>query len=76
MRLLTESGRHFAYMEVLGLAAVMIMGFDMEPTSDTKWNPSADAKRMPIVVPRPTEQLDVKIEVRKEFEGVTWEMEP
>ena len=76
MRLLAESGRHFAYMEVLGLAAVMIMGFDMEPTNDTKWNPSSDAKRMPIVVPRPTEQLHVKIKVRKEFEGVTWQMNP
>lgn len=76
VRLLTEPGRHFANMEVLGLAAVMIMGFDMEPTNNTTWNPSANTKRMPIVVPRPTKQLDVKIQVRKEFEGVTWEMKP
>ncbi|KAF3054100.1 hypothetical protein E8E11_011637 [Didymella keratinophila] len=69
-------GKLITCVPVLGLAAVMIMGFDMKPTNDTKWNPSADAKRLPFVVPRPTEQLDVKIKVRKEFKDVTWEMKP
>lgn len=67
-------GRHFAHMEILGLAAVLIMGFDIEPIGGTKWNPPADTKRIPVAVMKPTAPLNVRMKVRKEFEGVTWEM--
>lgn len=67
-------GRHFAHMEVLVLAAVLIMGFDMEPTNGTAWNPPADVKRIPIAAMKPMAPLDVRLKARKEFEGVTWEM--
>ncbi|KAF1363570.1 cytochrome P450 [Lizonia empirigonia] len=67
-------GRHFAHMEILGLAAVLIMGFDIEPIGGTKWNPPADTKRIPVAVMKPMAPLNVRMKVRKEFEGVTWEM--
>ena len=77
MQLLTQTqGRHFAQMEVLGLAAVLIMGFDLEPANGTSWNPPADEKRVPIAVMKPLAPLEVKVKVRKEYEGVTWEMKP
>ena len=63
-------------MEVLGLAAVLIMGFDLEPANGTSWNPPADEKRVPIAVMKPLAPLEVKVKVRKEYEGVTWEMKP
>lgn len=61
-------------MEVLGLAAVLIMGFDMQPVNGTTWNPPADVKRVPIAAMKPMAPLDVRLRVRKEFEGVAWEM--
>ncbi|KAF9691170.1 hypothetical protein EKO04_010672 [Ascochyta lentis] len=67
-------GRHFANMEVLGLAAVLIMGFDMEPIDGTTWNPPADVKRIPIAVMKPMKPLDVRMKIREEFKGVRWEM--
>lgn len=67
-------GRHFAHMEVLALAAVMIMNFDMEPVNGTAWNPPADVQRIPIGAQKPMAPLDIRVRVRKEFEGVKWEM--
>ncbi|KAJ4352907.1 hypothetical protein N0V95_003816 [Ascochyta clinopodiicola] len=67
-------GRHFANMEVLGLAAVLIMGFDMEPVNGTTWNPPADVKRLPIAVMKPMAPLTVRMKIRDEFKGVKWEM--
>lgn len=69
-------GRHFAHMEVLGLAAVLIMGFDLELVNGTTWSPPADVKRIPIAAMKPMAPLDVKVRVRKEFEGVRWELRP
>ncbi|KAF1928230.1 cytochrome P450 [Didymella exigua CBS 183.55] len=69
-------GRHFAQMEVLGLAAVLVMGFDLEPVNGAQWNPPADVKRIPISVMKPMAPLDVRVNVRREYQGVTWEMKP
>ncbi|KAH6638752.1 cytochrome P450 [Boeremia exigua] len=69
-------GRHFAQMEVLALAATLIMGFEMAPINGTTWNPPADIKRLPIAAMKPLAPLDVKVRVRKEFEGVQWQIRP
>jgi cytochrome P450 len=67
-------GRHFAHGEVLGLAAVLLMAFDMSPVNSTAWNPPADVKRLPISVLKPLKEVKVKLQRRKEYEGVKWEL--
>ncbi|KAJ8114735.1 hypothetical protein OPT61_g3452 [Boeremia exigua] len=63
-------GRHFAHIEILGLAATLIMGFDLEPIHGTTWSPPADVKRVSIATMKPTAPLDVRVTARKEFAGV------
>ncbi|KAF3009441.1 hypothetical protein E8E13_000969 [Curvularia kusanoi] len=69
-------GRHIAANEILGLAAVLIMGFDMDPVDGTSWNPPADTFRIPIAAMKPLARLNIRMRVRKEFEGVRWELKP
>lgn len=67
-------GRHFAQAEILSLSAALLLGFDMDPVDGTTWNPPPDRKRTPIAVMKPLKNLKVKMHVRKEFEGVKWEL--
>ncbi|KAH5079858.1 hypothetical protein HBH95_082520 [Parastagonospora nodorum] len=67
-------GRHFAQIEVTGLAAIIVLGFDLEPVEDTKWEPPRNDKRIPLVVPKPLQDVKVKMVRRKGFENVKWNM--
>lgn len=67
-------GRYFAQAEIIGLSALLFLAFDMTPVNNTSWNPPADKKRMPISVMKPLKGLDVKLQRRKEFEGIEWEI--
>ncbi|KAL5116619.1 hypothetical protein ACEQ8H_005497 [Pleosporales sp. CAS-2024a] len=64
-------GRHFAQVEITGLAAMMVMGFDLTPL-DGKWDPPRNEKRFPIVVIKPKRDVRVKMERRKGWENVKW----
>ena len=68
-------GRHFAQAEILSLSAVLLLGFDMTPTNGTSWNPPPDTKRTPISVMKPLKELKVKLQRRKEFEGIKWKLQ-
>jgi cytochrome P450 len=67
-------GRHFAQMEVTGLAAVLTMGFDMEPVEGMGWNPLRDEKRFPLAVKKPLRDVRAKIARRKGWEHVKWDI--
>jgi hypothetical protein len=67
-------GRHFAQMEITSLAAVMALGFDMQPTQGAGWNPPKDDKRFPLVVMKPTRDVKVNLTRRKGWEDVKWDM--
>lgn len=69
-------GRTLAAREILGLTAVLVMGFDMEPVTGTTWTPPADANRIPVAGMKPLAPLKVRMRMRKEFEGVKWELKP
>lgn len=67
-------GRHFAQIEVTSLAALIALGFDLELVEGTKWNPPRNDKRIPLVVPKPMQDVKVKMVRRKGFENVKWAM--
>jgi len=56
------------------LAAVIALGFDLELVEGTKWNPARNDKRIPLVVPKPLQDVKVKMVRRKGFENVKWAM--
>jgi cytochrome P450 len=68
-------GRHFAQMEILNLSAAMLLGFDLAPINGTAWDPLPDRKRLPLTVMKPLKEVKVKVQPRKEFEGVKWMLE-
>lgn len=68
-------GRHFAQIEILALAAVMVMGFDLEPPKGQEkvlWDPPIEEKRFPIAVMKPMKELNVQITRRKGMENIEW----
>jgi hypothetical protein len=65
-------GRHFAETEVTMLAAVLVLGFDMQPVQGEKWDPPRNEKRFPLGVTRPERDVRVKLTRRKGFEDVRW----
>ena len=67
-------GRHFAHGEIVGLAGVLLMAFDMIPVGGTAWCPPANVKRLPISAMKPLKELKVELARRKEFEGIKWEL--
>jgi cytochrome P450 len=71
-------GRHFAQMEIVSLAALLVMGFDLEgPSGQDRvfWNPPMDDKRFPIAVIKPLKDLNVKFTRRSGTEDVQWKLE-
>jgi cytochrome P450 len=71
-------GRHFAQMEIVSLAALLVMGFDLEAPSGQDrvcWNPPMDDKRFPIAVIKPLKDLNVKFTRRSGTEDVQWKLE-
>lgn len=67
-------GRHMAANEILGLAAILIMGFEIEPVNGTAWMPPADVLRISIAVMKPLAPVEVRMKVREEFAGIKWEL--
>jgi hypothetical protein len=67
-------GRHFAQMEVTSLAAVLVMGFDMQPVEGLGWNPARDDKRLPLTAAKPLRDVRAKVVRREGWEHVKWEM--
>lgn len=68
-------GRHFAQIEITTLAAVLVLGFDMQPvhgSDKVQWNPPKNEKKFPLAVVKPTRGVKVKMMRRKGFEDVKW----
>ena len=70
-------GRHFAAMEIVSLAAVLVCGFDLVPQvgrAGVQFDPPRDDKRFPFAVIKPLAPLDVRLERRKGMEDVVWKL--
>jgi cytochrome P450 len=68
-------GRHFAQMEVTGLAAVLAMGFDIQIAQEGMgWNPARDETRFPIAAQKPMRDVRARIVRRKGWEDIKWEL--
>ena len=64
-------GRHFAQSELMTLAAVLTLAFDVtEPDGTTLKLPEKDDTRIPLSVMKPTYDPEVRIQRRKGWEGV------
>jgi hypothetical protein len=64
-------------MEVTALAAVMAMGFDLQPVKGSErvdWNPPKDEKRFLLVGMKPLRDVNVSFVRRKGWEDVKWVM--
>lgn len=66
-------GRHFATTEILGVAATIILGYDlcMEDKGVLKV-PDVKKQLLSVTVLQPVDGLDVLIKRREGFEGVIW----
>lgn len=68
-------GRHFAQLEVLSLAAGVVMGFELKPVQgggrgEVGWDPRRDDKRFPLALTKPLREVWVGVERRGEVELV------
>lgn len=68
-------GRHFAQSELMTLAAVLALAFDMtEPDGATLKLPPKDDTRIPLSVMKPVYDPKVRIRRREGWERVRWEI--
>jgi cytochrome P450 len=67
-------GRHFAQIEITALAAVLALGFELQPVDGTEWDPPRDEKRFPIATTRPVRELRVRLTRREGWESVKWDL--
>ncbi|KAL4888759.1 cytochrome P450 [Aspergillus ambiguus] len=68
-------GRHFASSEILGIAAMMMLRYDLAPV-DGAWNPPRLNSMAITSITRPIKGgFDVRVSARKEYEGVKWDCE-
>lgn len=68
-------GRHFAQSELMTLAAVLALGFDItEPDGSTLKLPKKDETRIPLSVMKPSFDPLVKIQRRVGWEDVHWDI--
>jgi cytochrome P450 len=66
-------GRHFATGEILGMTAMMILRFDIEPVGDGAWRMHKFVKgAIAATMPSPAGGFDVTVGVREEFAGKKW----
>ncbi|KAG0649367.1 Cytochrome P450 monooxygenase [Hyphodiscus hymeniophilus] len=67
-------GRHFATTETLGIAATILLGYElrMADGSGALKVPKGKKQEMGVAVKIPQNGLDVLIQRKKEFEGVKW----
>jgi cytochrome P450 len=68
-------GRHFASGEILALAAMMILRYDITPESGSWRPPVLNTKAMAASVTPPGEQFLVKVHAREEFKGTKWDFQ-
>lgn len=67
-------GRHFATTEILGVAATVVLGYDLRMADGTSLVvPEAKKQLMSVVILQPEDGLDVVMQRREEFRGVRWE---
>jgi cytochrome P450 len=65
-------GRHFASGEVLALAAMVILRYDILPESGA-WNrPKVNANAIAASISPPLKAFKVKVTEREEYMGTTW----
>jgi hypothetical protein len=67
-------GRHFAFIEVVSLAAIMVYGYDIRMANGSAEfkAPKADLQKMGTGVRKPVNDVDVFIKTRPGFEEVKW----
>lgn len=66
-------GRHFASGEILGMAAMMILRFDITPVGG-KWTmPKFCKGAIAASMPSPGEAFNVTVSPREEYAGATWD---
>lgn len=65
-------GRHFATGEVLALAAMMMLRYDVEPTAGKWWTPKLKSSAVAASVTPPGEPYPVNISERQEYGGTSW----
>jgi cytochrome P450 len=69
-------GRHFATTEILGVAATIVMGFDMRmKDGGTLRVPGARKQGMSIAVKQPEGEVEILMRRREGYEGVRWTYE-
>lgn len=64
-------GRHFAFVEILSFASMIVMGYDMTPENGVWALPKKDTSRLPGVV-KPVTDVKVRIRRREGFERTRW----
>lgn len=69
-------GRHFATTEILGVAATIVLGYDLRMKDGGVLKaPAAKRQLLSVTILQPVGGLDILIKRRKEFEGVDWAFE-
>ncbi|PYI02046.1 cytochrome P450 [Aspergillus sclerotiicarbonarius CBS 121057] len=68
-------GRHFASSEIMALAAMMLLRFDMTPVDGVWQAPKINPQAIASSMRPPKGGLEVKVSPRKEYEGVEWDFE-
>jgi hypothetical protein len=66
-------GRHFASGEILSLAAMMILRYDINPESGVWTPPVLNSKAMAAPITPPGEVFLAKIHEREEYKEVKWD---
>ena len=65
-------GRHFASGEILSLAAMMVLRFDISPENGRWIAPELQSGSLVEAITPPVDGFKVKISLRKEYEGKEW----
>lgn len=66
-------GRHFATTEILGVAATIVLGYELRMADGTGLRvPKAKKQLMSVAVLQPADELDIVMERRQDFKGVRW----
>ncbi|KAJ5111165.1 hypothetical protein N7532_001700 [Penicillium argentinense] len=65
-------GRHFASSEVLGISAMMIIRYDLDPAGGVWKAPSTDTMSMVSIMGAVKGEFPVSIRTRQEYQGTKW----
>jgi cytochrome P450 len=65
-------GRHFAMTEILTLASMLLLRFELKPESGTWVIPTTKKAGLASIMPSPDFDVDVKMTRRADDEGVEW----